>query len=157
MSANNWAIVLFEIGKCDSCCYSCVCCPGYAVAEAKAVMDGSETWFNVTCYNFLTTRWYAKRLYFSRIFFLLKSYRAWRLMRSAYGIPGDAWTDLALCVCCPCCIANQMYQTADALGPVRNKGRYFNDRPGTSALFSQIHFDKSISTMKRSTFSGCLV
>ncbi len=40
------------------------------------------------------------------------------VIRSAYGIPGDAWDDCISSTCCACCVANQLYQTSTKQGSV---------------------------------------
>lgn len=49
------------------------------------------------------------------------------MIRTAYGIHGDAPNDFFNALFCPCCSANQLYQTAKARGnPTSNGGNHLN-------------------------------
>lgn len=102
---NSFKIGLCEVGDCESCLFS-YCCSCCAIAQARTYVDNSPPIFNFCCMSHVTERW---------------------LIRSAYGIPGDACADCYTSFFCPCCAANQAYQTAKERGnPVDNGGRYAN-------------------------------
>eukprot|EP01036_Dinobryon_divergens_P033024 gene33024-42723_t len=71
-------------------------------------MDGSSCCFNFFCLPVIPYRW---------------------IVRSAYGI-GDTtsfWEDCILCILCPCCSTNQLYQTTTTKGnPTTDGGSRFN-------------------------------
>mmetsp|Transcript_8709 Transcript_8709/g.8823 ORF Transcript_8709/g.8823 Transcript_8709/m.8823 type:complete len:246 (+) Transcript_8709:96-833(+) len=118
----EWDIGLFSIGECSSCLYSYLCCP-LAFSEAKYTLDGSQFSFNYSCINCIVQRW---------------------LVRTAYGIDGSGCRDMLTVCFCPCCSANQMYQTAWNKGnPVREYSGFHNN----SGTFQTSH---------GCTFSNCL-
>eukprot|EP01038_Epipyxis_sp_PR26KG_P009332 gene9332-12574_t len=103
---NDWEIPLCSIGDCVPCLYAWGC-TSLAFAEGKSNVDGSQVQFNATCIPCCVTRW---------------------LVRTAYGIPGDACNDCLLSTFCSCCVANQLFQTSYRLGnPVKNSGGYHNN------------------------------
>jgi len=53
---SEWDVGLFGCGSCSLCCYSYLYY-GYAIAEAKAMMDGSDVMYNVNCVNPCVARW----------------------------------------------------------------------------------------------------
>lgn len=84
---------LFAVGQLSSCLCAYVCCP-CALASARSHMDDSSYAFNLAClpvYCIPPVRW---------------------MIRTGYDIPGDAWSDCYLSVFCPCCVLNQLLQTA---------------------------------------------
>lgn len=101
----SFKIEICEVGECESCMFS-YCCSCCAIAQARTYVDNSPPIYNFCCLNHVVERW---------------------LIRSAYNIPGDACADCYTSVFCPCCVANQAYQTAKDRGvPVDNGGRYAN-------------------------------
>lgn len=115
-------IDLFECGSMNFCLYSWFC-PCAAIAEAKSLMDESDFFFNSTCLNVVTMRW---------------------LIRTAYGIPGDACNDCLMgCFCLPC-TANQILQTTNNhRNPTADGGRAKNR-------------DEYRSAAQSCSFSNCL-
>lgn len=103
-----WTTGLFQVGtnKCLTA-YAC-CCPCFAIAEARRLMDGSDVYFNQMCVSSCAIRW---------------------LLRSAHEIPGSALHDVLTMLCCYPCAANQMFTTAWTKGPgdhLHDGGFYFN-------------------------------
>lgn len=112
-TSNQFKIGLCEVGECESCLFS-YCCSCCALAQARSFVDSSPPIFNFCCITQVTERW---------------------LIRSAYQIPGDACSDCYTTSFCPCCVANQAYQTAKDFGnPVTNGGRFANVHPFTTRL-----------------------
>jgi Cys-rich protein (TIGR01571 family) len=102
---NNFLIGLCEVGDCESCLFS-YCCSCCAMAQSRTYMDNSPPIFNFFCLNHVVGRW---------------------LIRESYGISGDACSDCYTATFCPCCAANQVYQTAKMRGSVvENGGREAN-------------------------------
>jgi len=110
MQFPEMSINLFDVGNNEDCLYSCLCCP-CAIAQSRSNLDNSSFMFNMCCMNVfctsaVTTRW---------------------LIRSAYGIEGRPRDDLINGIFCPCCSANQIYQTSKKYGnPTSNGGRPYN-------------------------------
>eukprot|EP01038_Epipyxis_sp_PR26KG_P015896 gene15896-21557_t len=103
VSYNDWEIPLYSIGDCIPCLYAWGC-TSLAFSEGKTNVDGSQVEFNATCIPCCVTRW---------------------LVRTAYGIPGDACNDCLVSTFCSCCAANQLFQTSYKRGnPVRSNGGY---------------------------------
>ena len=84
--ATRWAISLFEIGDIGTCLYS-YCCTPCALAQARTNLDGSSCCFNICFLTSCPERW---------------------MIRTAYGIHGNAWEDCFIPCACPCCVANQV-------------------------------------------------
>lgn len=104
MESPSWSINLFDVGNNEDCLYSYCCCP-CAVAQSRSNLDNSSFLFNFFCTTAVPTRW---------------------LIRSAYGIEGRPRDDL-ISLSCPCCSANQLYQTSKRYGnPSSNGGRPYN-------------------------------
>ncbi len=103
----SFTIGLFEVGKCTSCMFS-FCCTPCAIAQARSALDGSNGWFNMCFVPAPVVRWF---------------------IRSAYGIDGSASSDILTTCCFTPCAANQMYQTAVALGPpTTDSGHRYNNQ-----------------------------
>eukprot|EP01038_Epipyxis_sp_PR26KG_P009547 gene9547-12858_t len=106
LTYNDWEIPLFSIGNCAPCLYAW-CCTNLAFSEGKSNVDGSQFLFNYMCISCCVSRW---------------------LVRTAYGIPGDACNDCLVTTFCSCCVANQLFQTSYKRGnPVKNSGGYHNN------------------------------
>ena len=65
------------------------------MAQARNNLDGSSLCFNLCFVTSCPERW---------------------MIRTAYGIKGNAYEDCYVPCCCPCCSANQMLQTTQRLG-----------------------------------------
>jgi hypothetical protein len=114
----DFAIGLFDIGDTTSCLFSFLC-PGWAMAQSRSMLDGSDCMFNFMCLNPCAYRW---------------------MVRSAYGI-GDASScgdDCMYSTCCSCCVANQVYQTTKAYGHV--------SPTDAGPLFNQTEFNNNFSS-----------
>lgn len=122
--STGFKISLFEIGECDSCCYSW-CCPCCAHGRAVEQLDDTPCWLGCCCIiGPITSRW---------------------LTRSSYSIPTqetcldhnltcfnceNCWDDCLKACFCPCCSINQVYQTTKSRGNVSTRGgRNFNTQP----------------------------
>ena len=75
--------------------HSSCCCPYCALAQARTNLDGSSLCFNLCFLTSCPERW---------------------MIRTAYGIKGNAYEDCYVPCCCPCCTANQLLQTTERLG-----------------------------------------
>lgn len=101
----QFTISLFEIGDLADCCFSTFCFP-CALSHSRTYLDGSSCLFNFFCLSPQASRW---------------------MTRTAYGIQGDATNDCLTATFCPCCNANQLYQTTKRNGPASsNGGSVFN-------------------------------
>mmetsp|Transcript_26199 Transcript_26199/g.38814 ORF Transcript_26199/g.38814 Transcript_26199/m.38814 type:complete len:283 (+) Transcript_26199:38-886(+) len=109
---DNFVISLTETGGYADCVFS-YCCPVIAVAQARTNLDGSSRCFNVCCLGHVPSRW---------------------LIRTAYGIPGDARDDCMLACLCPCCSANQLLQTT----------RHYGNPPGAGTVFNSNAFQNPL-------------
>ena len=88
---------LLSVGQLSSCFCAYLCCP-CALASARSHMDDSSYVFNLACLPVCCippVRW---------------------MIRTGYDIPGDAWSDCYLSFFCPCCVLNQLLQTAHKRG-----------------------------------------
>ena len=92
----KWAISLFEVGDAQPCLYS-YCCTQCALAQARTNLDGSSCCFN---------------------FFFLTSCPARWMIRTTYGIPGDAYEDCYLPYFCNACVTNQVTPLLDMSYPL---------------------------------------
>ena len=75
--------------------HSSCCCPYCALAQARTNLDDSSLFFNLCFVTSCPTRW---------------------MIRTAYGIQGNAYEDCYVPCCCVCCTANQLLQTTEKLG-----------------------------------------
>ena len=94
---SDFEIGLFECGDWRSCLCAWVCCP-CALASARSHLDDSSYAFNIVCLPvccITPVRW---------------------MIRTAYDIPGDSLGDFCRSTFCPCCVLNQLLQTAFARG-----------------------------------------
>ena len=92
----KWAISLFEVGDAQPCLYS-YCCTQCALAQARTNLDGSSCCFN---------------------FFFLTSCPARWMIRTTYGIPGDAYEDCYMPYFCNACVTNQVKPLLDMSYPL---------------------------------------
>ena len=88
----QWAVSLFGIGDVGSCLYSWICTP-CALAQARTNLDDSSCCFNCCFLTSCPERW---------------------MIRTAYGIKGNAWEDCYIPCFCPCCTANQVVPLFDS-------------------------------------------
>ena len=93
-TGTDWSISLCAPGSCTECMYA-YCCTSCALAQARTNLDGTSCCFNFLFGNAISMRW---------------------MIRTAYGIQGDSFSDCYTTLCCPCCVVNQMYQTSKILG-----------------------------------------
>lgn len=105
MASYDFTISLFELGDCSMCLFSYICFP-CAIAQARSSLDGSNFLMNCVSLKCVPARW---------------------LIRSTYHIPGDAINDCMVACFCPCCSANQLYQTTQLRGnPTPDGGSHHN-------------------------------
>jgi len=102
----RFEIGLFEFGDPSMCLYSYCCCVCSA-ASARTHMDDSMCLFNLCCLNVIPLRY---------------------LIRTAYKIPGNANHDVFLSSFCPCCVINQLIQTAFSRGPPSEQAGHFTNK-----------------------------
>ena len=121
--------------------FSWCCCP-CALAQSRSNIDGSSCLFNFFCVSAVASR-YITFVHALAVHCSNYSLSRW-LIRTAYDIPGDACSgediegccyllnysssDCYLATFCPCCNANQLYQTTKERGvAVSDGGAIFNE------------------------------
>lgn len=133
----QWKIKAFEIGDWKSCLFSFVC-PCLAIGQAREILDGSEWVVSCFCMNPSAMRW---------------------ITRTAYDIEGTAQYDCWYGLLCPCCAANQIYQTIAHYGKVSEYGRIgpqYNTRPRYGLLHTERDFNSFCYDITYACFCPCL-